>query len=55
MILHERAAALAIGAAVALSIADGLKAGHVVWPAVGAAALTAWAGVAGSALGAKKL
>lgn len=50
LVNHDRTAISTIGVAVLLAIADGVKQGHVVWSAVGYAALTALAGVARSAL-----
>jgi len=50
-IMHQRTAVASIAAAVLFALATGIKQGHVDWPAVGYAALTALAGVARSAVG----
>jgi len=50
-IIHEKTAIATIAVAVLISIADGLRTGHVVWSTVGYAGLTAVAAIARSALG----
>ena len=51
IIIHEKTAITTIAVAVLISIADGLRTGHVVWSTVGYAALTSLAAIARSALG----